>query len=152
MSIEKKLQTLNIELPTLPKPAGSYVPVVQSGKLLFVSGQLPIQDGKILFTGKLGADLDASTGQEAAKLCVLNALAVLKAELASLDKIRRIVRVEVYVNSAAGFTDQPRVANGASDFLVEVFGPAGRHSRAAVGAAELPLNAAVELTLIAEKE
>ena len=150
MSIEKKLQTLNIELPTLPKPVGSYIPVVQSGHLLFVSAQIPIRDGNVLFTGKLGADLDVPTGQEAAKLCVLNALAALKAELASLDKIKRIVRVEVYVNSAAGFTDQPKVANGASDFLVELFGPAGRHSRTAIGVAELPLNAAVELTMIAE--
>jgi enamine deaminase RidA (YjgF/YER057c/UK114 family) len=148
MNREQKLIELKIELPTAAKPAGAYVPVVQAGNLLFVSGQLPIQQGKLLYTGKVGVDLDAATGQLAAKLCAINALAALKGHLASLDCIQQIVRLEVFVNSAPSFFEQAAVANGASHFLHEVFGPAGQHARLAVGVAELPLNAAVEIAII----
>ena len=150
MGAEDRLRELGIELPPPPEPVASYVPVVVSGGLAYVSGQVPMADGKLLWTGKLGAELDLAAGAEAARRSALQALSALRAELGSLDRIRRIVKVTVWVASAAGFTDQPKVANGASDLLVEVFGEAGRHARAAVGAPALPLGAPVEVELIAE--
>jgi enamine deaminase RidA (YjgF/YER057c/UK114 family) len=128
----------------------SYVPVAVSGNLAFVSGQVPIADGKLLWTGKLGAELGEEDGTLAARRCGLQALSALRAALGSLDRVRRIVKVSVFVASADGFTSQSKVANGASDLFVDVFGDVGRHARAAVGVRELPLGAPVEVELIAE--
>jgi enamine deaminase RidA (YjgF/YER057c/UK114 family) len=149
---EDRLRELGIELPPPPEPVASYVPVVVSGGLAYVSGQVPMADGKLLWTGKLGAELDLAAGAEAARRSALQALSALRAELGSLDRIRRIVKVSVYVASDRGFTDQPKVANGASDLLVQVFGDPGRHARAAVGVAELPLGGPVEVEVVAEVE
>ena len=148
--IEEKLASLNISLPSPPKSAGSYIPVVKAGSLLFVSGQIPIKDGKIQFEGKVPTNILVEEAQKAAKLCAINALAQLKAELGTLDRILKIVRVSGFVNSSQEFTEQPKVINAASDFLFEIFGEKGRHSRIAVGVASLPLNSAVEIDLIAE--
>lgn len=148
MSFEAKLIELKIALPTAPKPVASYIPAVRAGDLLFLSGTGPFKDGTIAFAGKLGKDLTVEQGYEASKLSVLNALAIAKQELGSLDQIKRIVRMSGHVASAQGFTQQPQVLNGASDLLVQIFGAAGRHARLALGAAELPLNMCVELELI----
>src|SRR5439155_25321808 len=128
----------------------SYVPVVGSGHLAFVSGQVPMAEGKLLWSGKLGVDLDVGAGAEAAHRCALQCLAALRAELGSLDRVRRVVRMTVYVASGAGFVDQPAVANGASDLLVEVFGEEGKHARVAVSSPELPLGSPVEVEMIVE--
>ena len=133
-------------------PIASYVPVAVSGNLAFVAGQVPLSEGRPLWTGKLGAEVELSTGVEAARRCALQALAALRAELGSLDGIRRIVRLAVFVASAEGFTEQPKVANGASDVMSDVFGEAGRHARVAVGVAELPLGVPVEIEVLAELE
>ena len=148
--IEKRLDALNIILPSPPKPVGSYVAVVITGKLAFVSGQIPIKDGKIIYAGKVSKDLSVEDAQKAARLCVINALAQLKAELGNLDRISKIVKVSGFVNSPPEFTDQPKVINGASDLLFEIFGQKGQHARIAVGVSSLPLNSAVEIDLIAE--
>ena len=148
--IEKRLDALNITLPSPPKPVGSYVPVVISGKLAFVSGQIPIKDGKVIHAGKVSKDLSVEDAQVAARLCVINALAQLKTALGSLDRISKIVKVSGFVNSPPEFTDQPKVINGASDLLFEIFGQKGQHARIAVGVSSLPLNSAVEIDLIAE--
>ena len=152
MRAEERLAELGIELPPPPQALASYVPVAVSGSLAFVSGQVPLSEGRLLWSGKLGSELDIDTGAEAARRCALQALSALRAELGSLDRIRRIVKLTVWVASAAGFTEQPKVANGASDLFVEVFGDTGRHARAAVAAPELPLGAPVELEVIAEIE
>lgn len=119
-----------------------------AGDLAFVSGQVPIEAGELLSAGRLGAELSVEQGQQAARRCALQALAALRDELGSLDRVAEIVKLDVFVASAPGFTDQPKVANGASDLFVEVFGDRGRHARAAVGVAELPLGASVELALV----
>lgn len=150
MDYEKKLQALGFTLPSPPKPVATYVPAVRSGNLLFLSGMIPMAEGKMAMVGKLGKELTVEQGQQAARITLLNALAVIKAELGSLDQVRRIVRIGVHVASAEGFTQQPAVANGASDLLVQIFGDAGRHARLALGAAELPLGAPVELEMIVE--
>lgn len=147
MSIENRLSELGINLPVAPAPAGSYVPAVTAGNMVFVAGQLPSISGEVKYLGKVGKDITLEEANEGAKLCIINALAVLKAHLGSLDKIEQIVRVGGFVNSSDGFTMQPKVINGASDFLVEVFGEKGKHARAAVGVNELPLNAAVEVEM-----
>ena len=150
MSIESKLAELGIELPQAAKAVGSYVPVAISGKMAFVSGQIPIVDGAVKYCGKVPCDKSLEEAQEAAKVCTLNALAQLKEAAGGLDNIAKIVKIEVFVNSAAGFTDQAKVANGASDLLIDIYGEAGKHARAAVGVAELPLDSAVEVSVIAE--
>jgi enamine deaminase RidA (YjgF/YER057c/UK114 family) len=150
MGPEERLRDLGIELPPAPQPVASYVPVVVAGVLAFVAGQVPLAEGGLMWSGKLGAELGTEAGGEAARRCALQCLAALKAELGSLDRVRRIVRLGVYVASAENFTDQPKVANGASDLLVQVFGDAGRHARASVGVNELPLGAPVEVELVAE--
>lgn len=150
MPAEATIRSLGLTLPPAPKPVASYVPAVRSGNLLFLSGILPMKDGKPAWTGKLGRDLTIEQGVEAARLACLNALAVIKAEVGTLDAVTRIVRLGGHVASAEGFTQQPVVVNGASDLLVSIFGDAGRHARLALGAHELPLGAAIELELIVE--
>lgn len=148
MGYEEKLKSLGLELPDAPKPVATYVPAVRTGNLLFLSGVLPMRNGQLAYTGKLGRELSVPEGAEAAKVAILNALAIAKQELGSLDKITRVVKVVGHVASAEGFTDQPQVLNGASDLLVAIFGEAGRHARVATGAAELPRRAAVEIEVI----
>ena len=149
-TIESRLAGLGVVLPTPAAPAANYVPFMLSGKLLFTAGQLPLQDGKLVATGLLGRDLDTAAGKEAAKICAINVLAQAKEALADLEKIRRLVKITVFVASAADFTEQHLVANGASDFLGAVLGERGKHARAAVGTASLPLNAPVEVEAIIE--
>lgn len=148
--VEQRLEELRLELPAVPSPVASYVPVVVAGDLAFVSGQVPLEGGRLLWSGKLGRELDVEKGQQAARRCALQGLAALRAELGSLDNVRRVVKVTVFVASAEGFIEQPKVANGASDLLVEVFEEAGVHARAAVATPELPLGAPVEVELIAQ--
>ena len=149
MSIEQRLAELGIELPAAAAPVAAYVPVVVSGGFAHVSGQLPFVNGNLV-TGRLGEDVTLEHGTVAARACGLMILAQLKAALGSLDRVGRIVKLGAFVNSAAAFTDQPRVANGASELMVEVFGEAGRHARSAVGVPVLPLGAAVEVDAIVE--
>ncbi|MGI0004491.1 MAG: RidA family protein [Candidatus Nitrosotenuis sp.] len=148
--IQEKLDELDISLPTPPKPAGSYIPVVVSGNLAFVSGQIPMQDGKVVFTGKVPTERSVEEAQKAARLCAINILAQIKANLGSLERVARIVRVSGFVNSTTDFTEQPKVINAASDLFFDIFGEAGRHSRIAVGVASLPLNSTVEIDAIIE--
>ncbi len=148
--IEEKLQSLNISLPTPPKPAGSYIPVVVSKSWAFVSGQIPIKDGKVAFIGKVPTSQSIENAQKAAKLCAINALAQLKAELGNLDKIQKIIKISGYVNSEQNFSEHPKVINAASDFLYDVFGEKGKHSRIAIGVNSLPLDSTVELDMIVE--
>ncbi len=148
--IDEKLVSLNITLPTPPKPAGSYIPVVKTGNLVFVSGQIPMKDGQVQFKGQVPTIISVEDAQKAAKLCIINVLAQLKAELGTLDKISRIIRVTGFVSSSQEFFEHPKIINAASDLLFEIFGEKGKHARVAVGVASLPLNSAVEIDLIAE--
>ena len=148
MSFDAKLAELGITLPPAPKPVATYIPAVRAGDLLFLSGTGPFRDGRIAFAGKLGRDLTVEQGCDAARLTLLNALAMVRQELGTLDHVVRIVRLTGHVASAEGFTQQPAVINGASDLLVQIFGEAGRHARLALGAAELPLNMCIEIELI----
>lgn len=148
--IEERLDELGITLPVPPKPAGSYIPVVKTGNLLFVSGQIPMKEGKVVFQGKVPTDISMEDAQKASKLCIINALAQLKAEIGTLDKISKIVKVSGFVNSSQDFVEQPKIINAASDLLFEIFGDKGKHSRIAVSVASLPLNSTVEIDLIAE--
>ena len=150
MTIKDQLTQLGVTLPPPPNAVGAYVPVLQAGKTVYVSGQLPIVDGKLKFTGKVPDDTALADAQQAAKICALNALAALNGLLGSLDNIARIIRVEVFVNSSPGFTRQAQVANGASEFIRDLFKDAGLHTRIAVGVAELPLDAAVEISMICQ--
>ena len=156
MSPENRLRALGLELPAAAKPLGAYVPAVRTGNLIVTSGQVPVKDGELLAAGKVPTAVPLDVAQAAAMQAALNALAAVRAVLteadpsASLDRVVRVVRLNVFVNSAANFTDQAKVANGASELLVAAFGEAGRHTRCAVGAAELPLNAPVELDLTVE--
>src|SRR2546422_4392318 len=152
MSFEARLAELKITLPPAPKPVATYVPAVRAGDLLFLSGTGPFKDGVIAFAGKLGKDLTVEQGYEAARLTLLNSLARVRQELGTLDRVTRVVRLTGHVASAEGFTQQPAVINGASDLLVQIFGDAGRHARLALGAAELPLNMAIELELILDRK
>lgn len=147
---EARLAGMGIEIPAAPAAVGAYVPAVQFGNLVVTSGQLPMRDGAVAFTGKVGSDLDVETGAEAARLCALNCVVQIKGVIGELSRVKRIVRVEGFVNSANGFTAQPAVLNGASHFLADVFGDAGSHTRFAVGSNELPLDAAVEVAVWAE--
>ncbi len=148
-SPEDRLKDLGYELPAVPRPAGSYVPAARAGALLFTAGQLPFREGKLPYAGKVGDAVSAKEAKEAARLCAINALAAVKVE-AGLENIRRVVKVTGYVASAAGFNDQPGVMNGASELLGEIFGERGLHARSAVGVAELPLDAPVEVELVVE--
>lgn len=145
-----RLKELKIVLPPTTKPIGSYVPGLRVGNVVACSGQLPFEAGRLTATGKVGKDVSLETAQAAARVCALNALAILADVAGSIDRIGRILRLGVFVNSAPGFHDQPKVANGASDLMTQVFGNAGRHVRAAVGVAELPMDACVEIEVAAE--
>jgi enamine deaminase RidA (YjgF/YER057c/UK114 family) len=143
-SVDDRLTRLGIVLPTPSAPVAAYVPTVQVGDMLYVSGQLPFADGRLI-VGRLGDDVNLDLGREAARACALMLLAQMKAALGSLDRIERIVKLNIFVNSDARFTDQPKVGDGASTLMVDIFGEAGRHARAAVGVPALPLGAAVEV-------
>lgn len=149
---ESRLQELKIELSVPGKPVANYVHVVRSGNLLFLAGKGPSDPKGVYVTGKVGKDLTIEQGQEAARLTAINQLAVLKAELGSLNKVKRIVKVLGMVNCEADFKDHPKVINGFSDLMVEVFGEKGKHARSAVGMCSLPLNMAVEIELVVEVE
>jgi enamine deaminase RidA (YjgF/YER057c/UK114 family) len=149
--IDQRLAELKIELPTAASPAANYVPTVRTGNLLFVAGQIPMQNGKAEFVGKLGRDFNVDDGRRAARLCALNVIAQVKAALGGdLDRVRRCVRVGGFVNAVPDFGDHPQVVNGASDLLVDVFGEAGKHARAAVGVGSLPRGVAVEIDAVFE--
>jgi enamine deaminase RidA (YjgF/YER057c/UK114 family) len=149
-TVEQRLSQHGITIPTAPAPVGAYVPVLRTGNLVVTSGQLPVVGKEVMFKGKVGKQIHEEDGVHAARMCALNALAQIKACVGNLDRVTRIVRVEGYVQSAEGFTNQALVVNGASELLVLAYGDAGRHTRIAVGANELPLNAAVELIVWAE--
>ena len=149
MGCDERLIELKITLPEV-LVAGLYQPAVRSGNLLYVSGQIPRTEGRLPYRGKVGGEVNLESARRAARLCIVNGLAVLKKELGSLDRVKQIVRMTGYVASSEGFTDQPKVIDGASELLIDLFGEAGRHSRVAVGVAELPLGAPVEIELIVE--
>jgi enamine deaminase RidA (YjgF/YER057c/UK114 family) len=145
-NVAQKLTEMKLELPPSNPPVANYVPFVISGKTVVVSGQLPMKDGKLQGLGKLGKNISIEEGQELAKICGLNLLSHVKAACGgNLDRVKRVIRLGVFVASAEGFTDQPKVANGVSDLMVSVFGDAGKHARAAVGVSELPFGVAVEV-------
>ncbi len=147
---EERLRELGLELPAVPEPAGSYVPATRTGNLVFTAGQLPFVGGELRQRGRVGEEVTLEEAQQAARLCALNALAAAAAEAGGLSNIRRVIKVTGFVASARNFNAQPQVINGASDLLGEVFGEAGLHARSAVGVAELPLGAPVEVELIVE--
>jgi enamine deaminase RidA (YjgF/YER057c/UK114 family) len=147
--VDAKLAELGLTLPPAAAPVAAYVPAVEAGGMLHLSGQLPFRDGQVV-TGRLGEDTSLEEGQEAARLCGLMVAAQIKAALGGFGRVKRIVKLGVFVNSAPSFTDQPKVANGASELMVALFGEAGRHARAAVGVAALPLGAAVEVDAVVE--
>ncbi|MSV26654.1 MAG: hypothetical protein CK527_01020 [Nitrosarchaeum sp.] len=147
--IEEKIKQIGIKLPTPPNPAGSYIPVVKTGNLVYVSGQIPMEDGKVSYTGKV-TDENIEMAQKAARICAINILAQLKKELGDLEKISKIVRLSGFVNSVPEFTQHPKVINAASDLFYEIFGENGKHSRIAVGVSSLPLNSMTEIDAIVE--
>ncbi len=150
MSVKEKISELGLSLPTAVAPVAAYVPAVKSGNLIFTAGQLPVVDGKLVKEGKVGSDVSAEEAKDLAQICALNALAAISL-VADLDQVERVVRVGGFVNCAPGFTSIPGVVNGASEFFLKVFGDVnGKHARTAVGVAELPLNAPVEIELIVQ--
>jgi len=148
MDYEARLQELGLVLPPSPKPIAAYIPAVRVGNLLFLSGIIPSVNGTLPIVGKLGLELTVEQGREAARIALLNALAVIKTECGSLDAVKQIVRMAIHVASESEFTDQSKVADGASDLLVEIFGEKGRHARLSLGAVSLPVSAPIELELI----
>ena len=146
--IEDKIKELGYELPEAPKPLAAYIPALIVENLIFTSGQLPSFKGELKFKGKVGSELSIEEGAKAAEICALNCLSVIKTVAGSLDKIEQIVKLTAFVNSADYFTDQPKVANGASELLGKIFGNKGKHVRSAVGVNELPLNAPIEIEMI----
>jgi enamine deaminase RidA (YjgF/YER057c/UK114 family) len=150
MTIEQKLAELGLELPSVAAPAGAYVPAVISGNLVFTAGQIPLVDGVLMATGKVGNEISPEFAKEIAQRCALNALAAIKSVLGDLSRVKRVVKVVGFVASTPEFTGQPGVLNGASELLGKVFGEAGLHARSAVGVASLPLDAPVEVELIVE--
>ncbi len=147
--IEEKIKTIGIKIPIPPNPAGSYIPIVKSGNLMYVSGQIPMIDGKVAFTGKV-SDENIEIAKESARICAINILAQIKKELGDLQKISKIVRLNGFVNSIPEFTQHPKVINAASDLFYEIFGESGKHSRIAVGVSSLPLNAMTEIDAVIE--
>jgi enamine deaminase RidA (YjgF/YER057c/UK114 family) len=150
ISPEKRLKELGISLPEAPAALGSYVPCVRTGNLLFLSGQLPLREGKLAHTGRLGETVSLSDAREDARQAVMNALSNVRAVLGSLDRVAKCVKLNGYVASAPGFTDQPEVLNAASDLLRDIFGDPGRHARVAVGVSVLPLNSPLEIDFLFE--
>ncbi|MCZ6702353.1 MAG: RidA family protein [Ignavibacteria bacterium] len=148
MVIEEKIKELGYTLLETPKPLAAYIPAIRTGDYVYTSGQVPFADGQLKYSGKIGFDLSIEEGQKAAELCTLNALSAIKSVIGNLNKIEQIIKVTVFVNSADAFTDQPKVANGASELLENIFGDAGRHVRSAVGVNELPIDSAVEVEMI----
>ena len=148
--IEEKLKQNANSLPNPPKPAGSYVPVDTTGNLVYVSGQIPVKDGKIIFSGKVPDEQSIESAQEAAKLCIINCLSQLNSHFGSLENITKIVKISGFVNSTPDFSEHPKIINPASDLLFSIFGDSGKHSRIAVGVTSLPLNSTVEIDMIAE--
>ena len=148
--IEERIQELGLTLPPVATPAGAYLPAMISGNLVFTAGQIPLVDGKLMATGKVGANLTAEEGKEIAQRCALNAIAAVKGVIGDLDRITRIVKVVGFVASTPDFTAQPTVLNGASELFEQIFGEIGKHARSAVGVASLPLDAPVEVELIVE--
>lgn len=149
-TIEKRLAELGLTLPEATAPAANYVPYVTSGNMLYISGQVPLADGKLVATGLVGGDAGMEAGRNAARQCAINVLAQAKAALGDLERISRLVKITVFVASAPGFTEQHIIANGASDLFVAALGERGKHARSAVGVAVLPLNAAVEAEAVFE--
>ena len=147
--IEEKIKALGIELPNPPTPAGSYIPVVKTGRLLFISGQIPMENGKVIFTGKVSDD-NLETAQKSARMCAINILAQIKRQVGDFDKVSKIVRLSGFVNSTPEFTQHPKVINAASDLFFEIFGDKGKHSRIAVGVTSLPLGSMTEIDAIVE--
>ncbi|MBU2445192.1 MAG: RidA family protein [Bacteroidetes bacterium] len=150
MLIEQKIKELGYELAEAPKPLAAYVPCVQSGNLVFTAGQLPLVNGELKYSGQVGKDISEEDGKKAAEISLLNCLSVIKGMTGDLDKIKRIVKLTVFIASPTDFYKQPAVANGASELLLKIFGDDGKHARSAVGVPSLPLNAAVEIEMIAE--
>jgi len=150
MKPSERLAKLGLELPAVAAPVGSYVPAKRSGMHVLTSGQLPMRDGAVVYMGKVPGDVSVEAAAKGAEMAALNAVAAAASVVGGIDAIKQVVRVAVYVNSSAGFTAQPSVANGASDLLAKIFGDDGKHARAAIGVAELPLNAAIELDLMVE--
>jgi len=148
--IEEKIKELGFNLPEPPKPVAAYIPALAINNLIFTAGQIPSIAGDLMFKGKIDKELTLMEGQRAAETCVLNCLAAIKGITGDLNKIERIVKLTVFVNSSDSFTDQPKVANGASELLIKIFGEKGKHARSAVGVNALPLNAAVEIEMICE--
>ncbi|WP_227767161.1 RidA family protein [Zhaonella formicivorans] len=148
MSYEAKVKELGLEIPEAPKPVAAYVPGVLIDGYVYTSGQIPFVNGELKYKGKVGAEVSEEQGYEAAKICAINCLSVVKSLVGSLDKVEKIVKVTGFVNSAAGFSGQPKVINGASELLGKIFGEAGQHARSAVGVSELPIDAAVEVEMI----
>jgi len=147
---EVRLKELGLSIPSLPPAAGNYVPAVKVGNLVFCSGQGPYKDGGFAYIGKVGDNLSLEDGYKAARIAALNCLAEICTVIGSINRIARVVQVRGFVNSAPGFTDQPKVVNGASDLLVEILGEAGRHARAALGTSSLPMNIPVEIEMVVE--
>ena len=147
--IEEKLNKLGFKIPPAPKPLAAYIPATKAGNFIFTSGQVPIEDGKIIYKGKVGEDITEDEARKAAELCLINCLSAVKSVAGNLDNIKCIVKLTVFVNSADDFVAQPKIANGASELLEEIFGENGKHVRSAVGVNELPLNSAVEIEMIA---
>lgn len=152
MSVESKIAALGLSLPPVATPAGAYVPAIVSGNLVFTAGQIPLVDGQLMATGKVGEEISPEFAKEIAQRCALNALAAVKSVIGDLDRVKRVVKVVGFVASTPDFTGQPGVLNGASEFLGAVFGESGKHARSAVGVASLPLDAPVEVELIVEFE
>jgi enamine deaminase RidA (YjgF/YER057c/UK114 family) len=152
VSVVARLSQLGIELPEVAVPAGAYVPAVVSGNLVFTAGQIPLVDGKLMATGKVGQEIDVDFAREIARRCALNAVAAVKSVIGDLDRVKKVVKVVGFVSSEPSFTAQPQVINGASELLEQIFGEVGIHARSAVGVAVLPLDAPVEVELIVEFE
>ena len=151
-NVESRIEQIGLNIPEAPKPVAAYIPAIQTGKLVFTAGQLPMVNGVLISKGLLGQDVEIDEANKAARICTLNALAAIKGVIGDLDRIKQIVRVVGYVASVPTFTQQPAVVNGASELLLEIFGEIGKHARSAVGMTVLPLNASVEIELTVEVE